>query len=62
MIHLLLLPSQPDSGSLALPPTGRGRVRSVDFGMPERQGLIDLARTYLETQARPGRHARGAGG
>jgi len=25
-------------------PRRRGRVRSADFGMPERQGLIDLAR------------------
>ena len=32
--------------------TGRGRVRSADFGMPERPGLVDLARTYLDTQAR----------
>jgi len=41
-----------DSSSPALPSTGRGRVRSVDFGLPERSGLMDLARTYLETQAR----------
>ncbi|MFM9195655.1 MAG: recombinase family protein [Planctomycetia bacterium] len=34
------------------PSTGRGRVRSADFGLPERSGLMDLARTYLETQAR----------
>ena len=33
-------------------PGRRGRVRSADFGMPERQGLVDLARTYLEVQAR----------
>ncbi len=33
-------------------PSRRGRVRSADFGMPERQGLLDLARTYLEVQAR----------
>ena len=33
-------------------PSCRGRVRSADFGMPERQGLLDLARTYLEVQAR----------
>jgi DNA invertase Pin-like site-specific DNA recombinase len=32
--------------------TGRGRVRSADFGMPERTGLLDLARTYLEVQTR----------
>jgi hypothetical protein len=30
------------------PPTGRGRVRSDSFGLPERSGLIDLARTYLD--------------
>ena len=34
------------------PPTGRGRVRSDSFGLPERAGLIDLARTYLDVQAR----------
>jgi site-specific DNA recombinase len=34
------------------PPTGRGRVRGDDFGLPERAGLIDLARTYLDAQAR----------
>jgi len=34
------------------PPTGRGRVRSDSFGLPERPGLIDLARTYLDLQAR----------
>jgi hypothetical protein len=34
------------------PPTGRGRVRSNSFGLPERAGLIDLARTYLDAQAR----------
>jgi len=33
-------------------PTGRGRARSVDFGLPGRTGLLDLARTYLEVQAR----------
>ncbi|MEI6239523.1 MAG: hypothetical protein WCR51_03980 [Planctomycetia bacterium] len=31
---------------------GRCRVRSDDFGLPERAGLLDLARTYLEVQAR----------
>ena len=41
-----------DSSSPALPQSGRGRVRSNDFGLPERSGLMDLARTYLETQAR----------
>jgi site-specific DNA recombinase len=40
------------SGSSNDAPTRRGRVRSVDFGLPERTGLLDLARTYLETQAR----------
>jgi len=34
------------------PPTGRGRVRSDSFGLPERACLIDLARTYLDAQAR----------
>ena len=33
-------------------PPGRGRARSVDFGLPGRTGLLDLARTYLEVQAR----------
>jgi site-specific DNA recombinase len=32
--------------------TGRGRIRSADFGLPERSGLLDLAHTYLETQSR----------
>ena len=41
-----------DSFSPSLPSSGRGRVRSADFGLPERTGLLDLARTYLETQAR----------
>jgi site-specific DNA recombinase len=40
------------ASSSAPPPSRRGRVRSADFGMPERQGLLDLARTYLEVQAR----------
>jgi hypothetical protein len=30
----------------------RVRTRSVDVGLPERSGLLDLARTYLEVQAR----------
>ena len=30
----------------------RGRVRGDDFGLPERAGLIELARTYLDAQAR----------
>ena len=33
-------------------PSRRGRVRNADFGMPRREGLLDLARTYLEVQAR----------
>jgi site-specific DNA recombinase len=33
-------------------PHRRGRIRSADFGLPERTGLLDLARTYLETQTR----------
>jgi DNA invertase Pin-like site-specific DNA recombinase len=41
-----------DHSFSSVPATGRGRVRSVDFGMPERPGLVDLARTYLDTQAR----------
>ena len=41
-----------DFSSPALTPTGRGRVRNADFGLPERSGLMDLARTYLEAQAR----------
>jgi DNA invertase Pin-like site-specific DNA recombinase len=40
------------ASSSAPAPSRRGRVRSADFGMPERQGLLDLARTYLEVQAR----------
>ncbi len=34
------------------PVSRRGRARNNDFGMPVREGLLDLARTYLETQAR----------
>jgi DNA invertase Pin-like site-specific DNA recombinase len=41
-----------DSSSPSLPSTGRGRARSDDFGLPGRQGLLDLARTYIEVQAR----------
>ncbi|MFM7033783.1 MAG: recombinase family protein [Planctomycetia bacterium] len=41
-----------DSPSPYLPSSRRGRIRSTDFGLPERSGLLDLARTYLETQAR----------
>ncbi|MEI8228628.1 MAG: recombinase family protein [Planctomycetota bacterium] len=44
---------QSSGASSSVPaPSRRGRVRSADFGMPERQGLLDLARTYLEVQAR----------
>ena len=43
---------QAGGDSSSFPSTGRGRVRSADFGLPERTGLLDLARTYLETQAR----------
>ena len=42
----------PGSSNDAPSPSRRGRVRSADFGMPERSGLLDLARTYLETQNR----------
>ena len=45
-------PQSSGASSSAPPPSRRGRVRSADFGMPERQGLLDLARTYLEVQAR----------
>jgi DNA invertase Pin-like site-specific DNA recombinase len=40
------------SGNDAPAPSRRGRVRNADFGMPGREGLLDLARTYLEVQAR----------
>ena len=40
------------SGNDAPAPSHRGRVRNADFGMPGREGLLDLARTYLEVQAR----------
>jgi len=40
----------PSSSNDAPSPSRRGRARSADFGMPERSGLLDLARTYLETQ------------
>jgi DNA invertase Pin-like site-specific DNA recombinase len=43
---------QAGGDSSSSPSTGRGRVRSADFGLPERSGLMGLARTYLETQAR----------
>ena len=43
---------QAGSDSSSLPSTGRGRARSADFGLPGREGLLDLARTYLEVQAR----------
>ena len=45
-------PTFPGSSGDAPRPHRRGRVQSADFGMPERQGLLDLARTYLEVQAR----------
>ena len=46
-------PAPQSSGASSAPaPSRRGRVRSADFAMPERQGLLDLARTYLEVQAR----------
>ena len=45
-------PQSSGANSSAPAPSRRGRVRSADFGMPERQGLLDLARTYLEVQAR----------
>jgi DNA invertase Pin-like site-specific DNA recombinase len=45
-------PQSSGASSSTPSPSRRGRVRSADFGMPERQGLLDLARTYLETQAR----------
>lgn len=40
------------SHSNHLPSTSRGRVRGDDFGLTERAGLIDLAHTYLDAQAR----------
>ena len=44
---------QSSGASSSVPaPSRRGRVRSADFGMPGRQGLLDLARTYVEVQAR----------
>ncbi len=45
-------PKLPGSSGDAPRPHRRGRVQSADFGMPERQGLLDLARTYLTNQAR----------
>jgi site-specific DNA recombinase len=45
-------PQSSGASNSAPAPSRRGRVRSADFGMPERQGLLDLARTYLEVQAR----------
>jgi site-specific DNA recombinase len=47
-----LAPESSGASNSASAPSRRGRVRSADFGMPERQGLLDLARTYLEVQAR----------
>ena len=44
---------QSSGASSSVPsPNRRGRVRNADFGMPGRDGLLDLARTYLEVQAR----------
>jgi DNA invertase Pin-like site-specific DNA recombinase len=45
-------PQLPGSSYDAPAPSRRGRVRNANFGLPERAGLLDLARTYLETQAR----------
>ncbi len=50
-------PGKPDPSSLSTScneQQGRrlGRSQSADFGIPERTGLLDLATTYLETQAR----------
>jgi hypothetical protein len=39
-------------GSIPPVSTGRSRVRSADFGLPERTGLLDPARTCLEPQTR----------
>lgn len=36
----------------AIPSKGRGRVRGDDFGLPDRETLVDLAATYLDVQAR----------
>jgi len=44
--------SLPTSHGSSAGPGGRGRVRGEDFGLPERPGLVDLARTYLDAQAR----------
>ena len=41
-----------ESSSPSFPSTGRGRARSTDFGLPGREGLLNLARTYIEVQAR----------
>jgi site-specific DNA recombinase len=41
-----------DSSSSPSGPQNRGRVRGDDFGLPERTGLLDLAHTYLDAQAR----------
>ena len=45
-------PQLSGSSNDAPAPSRRGRVRNADFGMPGREGLLDLARTYLEVQAR----------
>ena len=36
----------------AIPAKGRVRVRGDDFGLPDRETLVDLAATYLDVQAR----------
>ena len=41
-----------DSSNSSSGSQNRGRVRGDDFGLPARAGLIDLARTYLDAQAR----------
>jgi site-specific DNA recombinase len=41
-----------DSSNSSSRSQNRGRVRGDDFGLPARAGLIDLARTYLDAQAR----------
>jgi DNA invertase Pin-like site-specific DNA recombinase/transcription initiation factor TFIIIB Brf1 subunit/transcription initiation factor TFIIB len=43
---------QAGGDSSSFPSTGRGRARSADFGLPGHEGLLDLARTYIEVQAR----------
>ena len=45
-------PEFSNSSNDAPSPSRRGRVRNADFGMPRREGLLGLARAYLEVQAR----------